>query len=146
MMPKAPSPPARRPTPTMSDRVGAAGLTCVCGRAFTLEVDDLFRLAAGESLTCVGCGSDVGIDLANAGEGVEALRRFCDGVRGDPGLAAAFGASRPASASTAGDVSAETGRRRPGPRYAVKRPGQDSDTVRALKGGHGKRSRPPGRD
>lgn len=123
-----------------------AGLTCVCGRALSIEVDDLFRLMAGERLTCVGCGSDVGIDLANAGEGAEALRRFCDGVRANPGVAARFGAPRAVSIRTAEDMAAHTGRHRPGPRYAVKRPGQDRDTVRALKGGHAKRSRPPGRD
>ena len=152
MMRKAPRATARRPTRMMSEPVGtagaasSAGLTCPCGRVFTLEVDDLFRLAAGERLTCLGCGSDVGIDLANAGEGGEALRQFCDGIRNNPGIAATFGASRSASISTAEDDPAQVGRHRPGPRYAVKRPGQDGNAVRALKGGHAKRSRPLSRD
>lgn len=135
------------PEPAGTARAASpAGLTCLCGRVFTLEVDDLFRLAAGERLTCIGCGSEVGIDLANAGEGGDALRRFCDGIRDNPGTAATFGASRSASPGTAEDSAAPAGRHRPGPRYAVKRPGQDGNAVRALKGGHAKRSRPPSRD
>lgn len=152
MMRKAPRAMARRPIRTMSEPPGTApaaspaGLTCLCGQVFTLEIHDLFRLAAGERLTCIGCGSDVGIDLANAGEGGEALRRFCDGIRDNPSVAATFGASRSASLGTAADVPARAARHRPGPRYAVKRPGQDGNAVRALKGGHAKRSRPPSRD
>lgn len=143
---------ARRPTRTMSEPVrtarsaSPAGLKCPCGRVFTLEVDDLFRLAAGERLTCIGCGSDVGIDLANAGEGGKALRQFCDGIRNNPGIAATFGASHSASNGTAGEGPAQLGHHRPGPRYAVKRPGQDGNAVRALKGGYAKPSRPPRRD
>lgn len=113
-----------------SSSTQTTGLVCQCGEPLPLEVHDLFRLVAGELLVCGNCGSDVRIDIANGGEGLTALQRFCDGVREAADAGATFGggphpANRAGSAATGNRDPAPTavGSRKAGPRYAVKEPG-----------------------
>lgn len=136
--------------------MAGSGLACVCGRPLAIGIQELNRLVSGERLACPACGSDFGIDMAADKQGLEALNRFCKGVGSSSELGEIFG-SQSSDAGTGGspmtpvDVSGLDGvtPRRPGPRYAVKKPGggmTGSGSTPGSQGTYGRRSRSPGRN